>query len=355
MDEKNTESGQIAMFRTALISSKIPKQLQEKAFSMIETLEVIRQSPQFFIEKDTVSKYINWIIKIPWDKKSENVMDIKQTEEILNKNHYGLQDLKERILEYLSVLIMRKRENFEEISFHAPILSLVGLTGSGKTTIAYSIAEALSRKIARIPFGGLGSPIMLRGQSRFLPNAEPGAIIKAIIKCDVSNPVILLDEIDRVSEGGRSDIMGTLVELLDPEQNHAFIDHYVDYPFDLSDVLFIATSNNTKDIANAVLDRLEVLQMPSYTDPEKIVIGKSYMFPKILKESGLGPLDLVIEDSVWEKIVRPLGYDSGTRSLERTIEGIVRKVTHDIIDGIISKGKGFTINQENIKDFIQQW
>jgi len=234
----------------------------------------------------------------------------------------------------------------------APILCFVGLVGTGKTTIAYSIAESLGRKFARIPFGGMGSALDLRGQSKVHPDAEVGQIIKALRRCGVKNPVILLDEIDRVTEAARADIMGVLVELLDPEQNFAFIDHYIDYPFDLSQVLFVTTANNTKNISTAVLDRLEPIQMPSYTDEEKIKIGRDYMFPKELLNCGLTPENLTIADDVWPQIVRPLGFDAGIRTLERTLSGICRKAAKLIVEG---KGESFHLTDENIKQFLPTW
>ena len=174
-------------------------------------------------------------------------------------------------------------------------------------------------------------------------------IIKAIRRAGVKNPVILLDELDRITPESRASIMGVLIELLDSEQNATFTDYFLDYPFDLSQVLFIATANNTNNISTAVMDRMEVIQMPSYTDEEKIMIGKTFVFPKLLKETGLTEINLKIEDSVWSKITRPLGYDAGIRSMERTIETIIRKVAYKIVKG---EGTNFTINDGNIKEYI---
>ena len=207
----------------------------------------------------------------------------------------------------------------------------------------------MGRNFARIPFGGMGDPLDLRGQSRMHPEAEPGKIIKSLRSTQSKNCVILLDEIDRVTEEGRSSIMGVLVELLDPEQNKAFVDHYIDFPFDLSEVLFIATSNNTNNLATAVLDRLEPIQMPSYTDSEKITIGQKYMLPKLVKQSGIPPESLIIEEDVWKQIVRPLGFDAGMRTLQRTIQGIVRKVAMKIVE---NRGKTFSITTQNVKEFL---
>ncbi len=209
----------------------------------------------------------------------------------------------------------------------------------------------MGRKIARIPFGGMGDPLDLRGQSRMHPEAEPGKVIKALRNAESRNPVILLDEIDRVTDQGRASIMGVLVELLDPGQNYAFTDHYIDYPFDLSEVLFIATANNTTNIATAVLDRLEPLTMPSYTDQEKIMIARSFALPKAMKIAGLTDETLSFDENVWPQIVRPLGFDAGIRTLERTIDGVVRKVAKQIVEG---KVKSVKITPVNVKEYLPQ-
>ena len=278
--------------------------------------------------------------------------------QILEKNHYGLHEIKDRILEYLSVmkLNIEQSKNSSDPNKHhfsrAPILFFVGLVGTGKTTIAKAIADALNRSFERIPFGGMGSALDLRGESRVHPDAEVGLVMKAFRRAGTKNPVILLDELDRVSEHARSDIMGVLVELLDPEQNIAFIDHYIDYPFDLSQVLFIATANNTGNISAAVMDRLEPIQMPSYSDDEKIIIGKSYVFPRVITDCGLTNQQLQIEDDVWPLIVRPLGFDSGIRTLERNINGICRKVARNIVEGNNSSVHLTTVN---IKQYLPTW
>ena len=180
-------------------------------------------------------------------------------------------------------------------------------------------------------------------------DAEPGLVMKSLIHARSRNCVILLDELDRVTETGRKDIMGVLVELLDPEQNKAFVDHYVDYPFDMSKVLFIATANNTTNIATAVLDRLQIIQMPSYTDEEKTVIAQRYLFPEILKQTGLVSEQISIDDMVWPTIIRPLGYDSGIRSLQRSIEGVCRKAARMIVE---KKTQTVKVTAENIKQFL---
>ncbi len=225
----------------------------------------------------------------------------------------------------------------------------MGLAGTGKTTFAYSVAEALNRQFIRIPFGGLSSALDLRGQSKISPEAEPGMIIRGLRQAQTMNPVILLDELDRVTPESRSAIMGVLIELLDPKQNKNYTDYFLDYPFDLSQVLFIATANNTNAISTAVMDRMEVIQMPSYTDQEKIEIAKTYILPRYLKDSGLTEANLKIVDDIWIKVTRPLGFDAGIRTLERTLESVVRKVAYQIVSG---QGNSYIIDENNYKRYI---
>ena len=350
---------QITKLDLLIDAAKMPEDLHQTAKAMVARIKLVKDQPSFYTEYDTVSRYITWITALPWGKMSEDILDLAHAKQVLDHNHFGLEVVKEQILEFLSVMILTKAragQQGSDIIARAPILSLVGLAGVGKTTIAYSIAEALGRKIERIPFGGLGSAAQLRGKSRLYSDSEPGFVIKALRRAGTANPVILLDEIDRVSAEGRSDIMGVLVELLDPLQNKAFTDHFIDHPVDLSQVLFIATSNNTKDISTAVVDRLEIIQMPSYTDEEKTVIGKTYVLPKIMHESGLTPNDFAISDDVWpEAIVRPLGYDPGIRGLQRVLQGIVRKTVYYMMLGKIPQGQKFIVDASNIKNFVSAW
>ncbi|OGM33003.1 hypothetical protein A2803_02505 [Candidatus Woesebacteria bacterium RIFCSPHIGHO2_01_FULL_44_21] len=333
--------------REKLKKGQIPEDLNENISVRLEQLGLLTSSPSFLPEVDRVNKYIDWVVSLPWNKRTDDILDLNRAKEVFEKNHYGLTGLKDRILEYMSVMQLNKSN--KEGMARAPIMCFVGLVGTGKTTMAISIAEAMSRQFARIPFGGMGDPLDLRGQSRMHPEAEPGKVIKSLRQAQSKNPVILLDEIDRVTDEGRASIMGVLVELLDPEQNKAFVDHYLDYPFDLSEAIFIATANNTHGIATAVMDRLEPINMPSYNDEEKITIGKKYILPKALKEANIPEETVVIDDKVWSNLVRPLGFDAGIRTLQRTIFGLVRKVAKLIVEG---KGTKFVINEQNVKDFI---
>ncbi len=296
-------------------------------------------------EKDF--SYIDLMLSYPFALSSTDVLDIKRSSTILDKNHYGLRSVKDRILEYMATLILNQKKG---TSFHAPIMAFVGLVGSGKTSLASSIAESLGRKLIRIPFGGVSSTTLLKGRSRSYPEAEAGFLIKSIINSGVNNPVVLLDEIDRVSPEAKTEVMGVLVELLDPEQNSNFVDYYLDYPVDLSKVLFIATANNTTNIATAVMDRLEVIEMPSYSDQEKIIIGKQFILPRVVAQSGLDAGTINFDESVWPFIVRPLGYDGGIRSLQRTIESLVRKVALQVVQGAVGP---YNMTAENIGVYLQ--
>lgn len=328
-------------------SVKLPQEVLDKLNEEISRLQLILKVNGFTPEADNQINFINFVAVLPWDKLGQDILDLNRAREILNKNHYGLEEIKERILEYLSILILNFRSH---LTPKQPMLMFVGLVGSGKTSLAYSIAESLGRPIVRIPFGGLGSALQLRGESRIKPEAEPGLILRALKRAGVKNPVILLDELDRVTEEAKTDIMGVLVELLDPEQNNAFLDHYIGFPFDLSQVLFIATSNNTGNIATAVLDRLEIIEMPFYSDEQKISIAKDFLLPQSLKDAAIPANIVSIDPTIWEAIVRPLGFDGGIRSLKRNINLMVGKIAKKIVEG--NPGP-FVITSSNINEFLQ--
>ena len=342
---------EIASLKAKIDTAVMPEDMRLKVQKDIVALERSVELGSYDEKYEKVSKYIDWILRIPWEKESEDQLDVAKTKEVFEKHHFGMMDVKDRFVEYVSVLKLRQQQ-FSDSDFRAPVLLLVGLVGTGKTTFAYSLAEALGRTIVRIPFGGMGSAKELRGESRLLLGSEPGRVIKGICEAGVRNPIILLDEIDRSAEEANRDIMGVLVELLDPAQNHAFRDTYVDYPVNLSHAIFLATANNTGNIATAVMDRLEKISMPSYSDEEKTVIAKKYVLPGLLESAGLKPEQLIIEDAVWPAVVRPLGYDMGIRTLQRTLQGAVRKAARIIVE------KGYSevvINEQNRKIFLPQY
>jgi ATP-dependent Lon protease len=350
----NTQANIIANLKQKLQTAQLPHDVGEKLQDELSRIELFIKANQYGPQIDSEVNYVNLVCDLPWAKTGQDILDLARAKQVLDKNHHGMEVIKDRILEYLSVLILNHKRNTVA---HQPVLAFVGLVGSGKTSIAYSIAEALGRPLIRIPFGGLGSALQLRGESRIKPEAEAGLIIKALKKAKVDNPVILLDELDRVTQEARNDIMGVLVELLDPEQNMAFLDHYVGFPFDLSKVLFIATANNTGNISTAVLDRLELIEMPFYSDEQKVVIGRDYLLPEALKNSGIDPSLLQIDSAVWPAVVRPLGFDGGIRSLKRNIDSLVRKVARKIvagesIPGMAGKPVVYQINASNLNEYL---
>ncbi len=343
---------EIQLLRNKSQNQAIPADLRTKIEKDVVALERSVQMGTYDEKYEKVSRFVQWATSFPWGQQSPTVLDIQAAKKVFDERHYGLDEVKDRFLEYISVLKLLHSQSSEDFDTKSPVLLLVGLVGTGKTTFAYSLAEALGRKLVRIPFGGMGSALELRGSSRLHLESEPGKIVKGIVAAGVINPIILLDEIDRPSEDARMDIMGVLVELLDPAQNHAFVDNYLDYPIDLSHVIFIATANNTTKIATAVMDRMEKISMPSYSDQQKIVIAQKYILPILLRESGIQPEQLIIDETLWPQMVRPLGFDAGIRTLQRTLQGMVRRTARIMVE------KGYTqvvVNQSNIKIFMPQY
>ncbi len=342
---------EIASLSAKIEQGELPDEMRYQLKKEVVALERSVEIGNYDEKYEKVSRYIDWCLRIPFGKKTEDTLDVVKAQEIFDQHHFGMQEVKNRFLEYLAVLNLQKN-NLQDEKFSAPILFLVGLVGTGKTTFAYSLTEALGRKLVRIPFGGMGSAKELRGNSRLLLGSEPGKILKGVCEAGVMNPIILLDEIDRATDESNMDIMGVLVELLDPAQNHAFTDDYINYPIDLSQAIFLATANNTRKIATAVMDRMEKIDMPSYTDDEKVAIAKKYVMPKVLKEVGLKSEQFVIREEMWPKMVRPLGFDAGIRTLQRTIQGAARKAARIIVEGKYDKVE---IGPDNYKIFLPSY
>jgi ATP-dependent Lon protease len=330
----------------------LPDQLREKLFLIVQRLERMANLGHYAQEFDTEATYIETVTSIPWDKRTEDHLDLQKTKELMDKTHYGMSYVKERIQEYLATLILLKQRGRDAIA-NSPIILMVGLQGVGKTTLAISMAKALGREFIRISMGGIGSTLELRGRNKSTPSAEPGQIVKALMKSKVRNPLILLDEIDKASGemGLRSDIMAVLLEILDPNQNSEFRDHYVDYPIDLSEVLFVCSANTLGTLSTALMDRMEIIKMPSYTDGEKLIIARDFILPKAIETAGLNPGELDIDANIWPSIIRPFGYDSGIRSLGRTLSSICRKVAKEIVEG---KTQKVVLTQENLKYYLPQ-
>lgn len=350
MENKKGAVSSLSRITQRLSQATLPPELKQQVAEAVARLEQMGERGADTLETATALPHLDWLLSLPWAKSSADNLDLDRARQVLEKNHYGLGRVKERILEYLAVLNLTKGQAHKT----SPVLCFLGLPGIGKTSVAVSIAQALERRFLRIALGGLGEVTQLRGLPRHLPGAEPGQIIKGLRRVGVKNPVILLDEIDRVAEEGRAAVMGALLEILDPEQNNAFMDYYLGFPFDLSEVLFIGSANNTRGISTAVLDRLEIIEMPSYSDAEKKVIGRDYLLPKALAATGMAAEQITLEDALWPKIIRPLGYDAGLRTLTRTLEGICRKAALKLVESG-GKEKKFVLTEENIKEFLPSW
>lgn len=330
-----------------------PVELEESIKKRIQILMKTAQFGGFSREYENISKYIEWVLQVPWDKYSPDQLDLISVRKTMDSHNYGLDKVKERIQEYIASMQLKFQKGGQQQIVSAPVMCFVGLQGIGKTSLAKGIGDALGREVIRISMGGLGSTFELRGKPKTEVDAEPGQIIKALIKAQSMNPLIILDEIDKVSgnEEKRKDFMAILLEILDPEQNYSFRDHYLDYPVDLSKVFFICTANNLGTVSAALLDRLEIIRFYSYSDEEKIVIGKRYVLPEIMAEVGLEEGQLEFADDAWEKIVRPLGYDAGIRQLKRNLYSICRKAAKIIVLGQATK---VLINENNAKSFIDE-
>jgi len=342
----------------------LPEGLREKALKMITRLRRMAKYGSYSGEYELIERYVDWVLSIPWGKYTQDNLDLKHAQKLLDDNHYGLTEVKNRILEYLSVAKLNpeirgehtegdieRMKKLSGSSSAAPILCFVGIQGIGKTTMAKSIAQALGRQFVRISLGAMGSVTDLKGQSRAYLDAEPGQIIKALVRTESFNCLILLDEIDKVSagEGRRADINAALLEILDPEQNPTFVDAYIDYPIDLSKVMFVTTANNLGTLSAALLDRLEIIRFSSYSDEEKEQIARHYLLPKVLKATGLRVEQVQIQDDVWPLLIRPLGFDAGVRQLERNITTVCRKIARMIVDG---QGDTFVLTTENYRQFL---
>ncbi|GHZ86843.1 ATP-dependent protease La [Vibrio cholerae] len=319
--------------------SKMPKEARDKAEQELNKLKMM--SPMS-AEATVVRSYIDWMVNVPWTKRSKVKKDLSKAEEILNADHYGLERVKERILEYLAV---QSRIN----KLKGPILCLVGPPGVGKTSLGRSIAAATGRQYVRMALGGVRDEAEIRGHRRTYIGSMPGKLIQKMAKVGVKNPLFLLDEIDKMSSDMRGDPASALLEVLDPEQNNSFNDHYLEVDYDLSDVMFVATSNSM-NIPGPLLDRMEVIRLSGYTEDEKLNIAKDHLVSKQVERNGLKPSEIVIEDSAIVGIIRYYTREAGVRGLEREISKICRKAVKKIL---LDKGvKTVVVNQQNLKEFL---
>ncbi|HLT54539.1 MAG TPA: endopeptidase La [Bacillota bacterium] len=339
LGEKDGKSGEISQLKEEIEQSQMPEHVREAALKELSRYEKV---PQSSAESAVIRNYLDWLISLPWTQKTKDNIEISQAEKILNKDHYGLEKVKERILEYLAV---KKLTN----SLRGPILCLVGPPGVGKTSLAKSIASAVNRKFVRISLGGVRDEAEIRGHRRTYIGAMPGRIIQGMKKAGTINPVFLLDEIDKMSNDFRGDPSAALLEVLDPEQNKNFSDHFIEETYDLSHVMFIATANNIAGIPGPLRDRMEVISIAGYTEVEKQHIAKQYLLPKQIKENGLKRSDLQIRDEALLKLIRNYTKEAGVRGLERQIAKLCRKTAKIIV---AKEKKRVIITENNIEEFL---
>jgi ATP-dependent Lon protease len=319
--------------------SGMSKDAREKADSELNKLKMM--SPMS-AEASVVRNYIDWLVSVPWKKKSKIRRDLAQAEKILEEDHYGLEKVKERILEYLAV-----QQRVQKLK--GPILCLVGPPGVGKTSIGRSIARATNRKFSRMSLGGVRDESEIRGHRRTYIGSMPGKIIQNLSKVKVKNPLFLLDEIDKMAMDFRGDPASALLEVLDPEQNNTFADHYLEVDFDLSDVMFVATSNSM-NIPGPLLDRMEVIRIPGYTEDEKLNIAMKYLVPKQIKENGLKENEIVINKKAVLEIIQRYTREAGVRSLEREVSKICRKVVKDLL--LVPSSEKITVDAKNVENYL---
>ena len=341
LGEGESGLGETKSLREKIEQTPMPNEARKAAEQELERLQ---QTPPAAAEYAVGRNYLDWILNMPWEKSTEDKLDLKAAEKILNEQHFGLVKVKDRLLEFIAVIKRRKQ-------IKGPILCLVGPPGVGKTSLGKSVADALGRKFARISLGGMRDEAEIRGHRRTYVGAMPGRIIQTLRRIESRNPVILLDELDKVGADFRGDPAAALLEVLDPAQNYTFTDHYLDLPFDLSRVLFITTANWLEPIHPALRDRLEVIELPSYTESEKLQIAKRYLVPRQIEEHGLTRRDVNFADSALRKLIREYTREAGVRQLEREIAALSRKATRKIIS---QNGKAATVklDAENLKDFL---
>ena len=339
LGDKEGKTGEVAELKKRIEGAGLPEDTKKNVLKELDRYEKLpTQAP----ESGVIRNYIDWIVSIPWSKSTEDQLDIKRSEKILDRDHDGLESVKERVLEYLAVRQLTK-------SLRGPILCLAGPPGVGKTSLAKSIAESLGRNFVRISLGGVRDESEIRGHRRTYVGSMPGRIIQGMKKAGTINPLFLLDEIDKMSNDFRGDPSAAMLEVLDPEQNNSFSDHYIEETYDLSNVLFIATANDLSTIPGPLRDRMEIISIAGYTELEKLSIAKNHLLPKQLKEHGLSKSQLQLKDDALLDVVRHYTREAGVRSLERVLANLCRKAALQIVSG---DKKRVSITNKNLETII---
>ena len=339
LGDKYDKDTEVEELREKIRKMKLDKEIEEVMLKEVDRLDSM---PPMMAESAIIRSYLDWMMELPWKKETKDRLDLALAQQILDEDHYGLTKIKDRIIEYLAVRQLTK-------SLKGPILCFVGPPGTGKTSIARSIARAMNRKYVRISLGGVRDEAEIRGHRRTYIGALPGRIIAGMKQAGTKNPVFLLDEIDKMTSDMRGDPSSALLEVLDPEQNNTFSDHFIEVPFDLSRVLWITTANVISDIPRPLLDRMEIIEFTSYTEEEKLQIAKRYLVPKQLKENGLQPGQAKFSDAVLRHIIQDYTRESGVRTLEKTIGTVCRKVGKSLLLG---DDKPLTVTVRNLEKIL---
>jgi ATP-dependent Lon protease len=336
-DEKGNETDDL---KRKIEQARMPKEVERKALEELKRLEAM---PPMSAEATVSRNYLDWLIAVPWHKKTKESRDLKRAEEILHEDHFGLEKIKERILEFLAVRALVKKPK-------ATILTFAGPPGVGKTSLAKSIARAMNRKFVRLSLGGVRDEAEIRGHRRTYIGAFPGQIIQMMKKAGTMNPVFLLDEVDKMSMDFRGDPSAALLEVLDPEQNNTFLDHYLDVEYDLSNVMFICTANVLHTVPQALRDRMEVLQLAGYTELEKIEIARRFLAPKAIEGAGLTRDNITFADDAFQQVIQRYTREAGVRNLEREISSICRKIARKVV--VAGKGFAETIDAAKVTEYL---
>ncbi|MBY9079415.1 endopeptidase La [Paenibacillus sp. HN-1] len=339
LGDKEGRAGEAEELRTQAEEKELPERVREKIEKEIDRLE---KMPASSAEGGVIRNYVEWLLSLPWSEWTEDDLDISKAEQVLDEDHYGLDKPKERVLEYLAVQKLVKK-------LKGPILCLVGPPGVGKTSLARSIARSLGRKFVRISLGGVRDEAEIRGHRRTYVGAMPGRIIQGMKTAGSLNPVFLLDEIDKMASDFRGDPSAALLEVLDPEQNNTFSDHFIEVPFDLSNVMFVTTANAVHNIPRPLLDRMEMLYIPGYTELEKLQIASRYLLPKQKKNHGLEEGQLAIEEDTLLRVIREYTRESGVRNLEQQVAALCRKAARQIVSG---EKESIEILPDDVKDYL---
>lgn len=356
LGDKDEQAVEAEEFRKKIEEAKMPEEAEKQAHRELERLSRL---PTAAAEYGVIRTYLDWLVSLPWSKMTEDNLDIAHARKILDKDHYGLEDVKERILEFLAIrkLRMERKDEIKEGSDdkirrerEGVILCFVGPPGVGKTSLGRSIARAMGRKFVRISLGGVRDEAEIRGHRRTYIGALPGRILQALRRNETRNPVFMMDEIDKLVFDFHGDPASALLEVLDPEQNSEFRDHYLEVSYDLSQIFFITTANSLETIPGPLRDRMEIISLSGYTDREKIAIAKGYLIPRQLRENGLRKREIKFNDAALQKIIRGYTREAGVRNLERRIGAICRKVGTRIAEG---KGESFKITPEAVEEFLE--